>query len=144
MIPWGSPDPSGVCNASVIPDAGEYRAAVLKVDYDIVNIDSKAGVRVPLASLDGKGFRKLVFRMKGHALSPSAFFVSLKAGQGDQEQSGMVFVENVGEEWQSVVIPLSKFKLKSLDPLTEVAIFFGGASKPKRGELYIQDIHLKK
>jgi hypothetical protein len=81
-------------------------------------------------------------------LSPSYFFVELKAGGDGRTGSGMAFVENVGNEWKDVELPLGDFGLPSLDSISEVSIFFGDyggyGTRPKRGEIIVQSIFLEK
>jgi len=150
FTPWASapPEPEAACHATLIPGIGEHAASALKIEYDVINHDSKAGVHIPLNPVSGVEYRKLVLRVRGHALSPSFFFVELKSSADGKTATGMAYVENVGSEWKDVELRLGDFGLPSLESIHEASIFFGDyggyQTRPKRGEIIIQKISLKK
>lgn len=145
LTTWSSssPEPEGKCAASVATAGGADGSGMWAISYDISADGSFCGTAMDLKDLDASGFKTLGFRVRGDLSTPVDFIVELKSRKGPELETKRYVVRGVAGEWKSVQIPLSEFRLSSLNALAELTtVFDKQTTKVRKGDIQIDDIVL--
>jgi hypothetical protein len=124
---------------------------VVKVDYDLSHSPHARCALVEPLNLDADGYNAVAFRCRGENPQklPMDFRLTLHDGL-DSKNTG--FVDDIGPDWQEIVLPLEAFRgvvadtsqLSSLEFLFEMAPEFmpGNRLGVAQGSIYLDNVRL--
>jgi hypothetical protein len=132
----------GCAEAFDAKDRYGTRGYALRLIYSVASKNPAfGGLWMQLNGLDASRFGALAFRVRGDAAIgyTKTFKVELKDAL---DQASSHYVNNVTDQWQDVVIPLSEFEgMANARKLKEfVIVFEDRTATAKRGVIYLDDI----
>ncbi len=140
----GDRDVSGHCYEQVEPGAGPDNSPCWLIVCGISTPRSFGGTWMNLQRIDGSPYDTLSFKAKTDRPTLN-FSVECKIKPGNAQIVGQQVVVQVGQQWQTIEIPMKFFALPTLQALDQLVFIFNQEiTGPQDATLWIDDIVLSK